>query len=192
MSEIRQQATTGRAPRADARQNRARILAAAHSRFAADGLAAEMDQIAREAGVAVGTLYHHFGTKEALLEAVVAEGIQDFDDYVHGLLAEPDPWAGVEGLFRHLADHLVHDRAFSELIGAQPALRASTTAIKQAMGPLVQQILTRAQAAGQLRADVVVADVPLLLAGLSAGQGTPASRERYLDIVLSGLRTDKN
>ena len=189
MSETKQRATSGRAPRADARQNRIRILAAAHRRFAAEGLAAEMDQIAREAGVAVGTLYHHFGTKEALLEAVVAEGMQDFDDYIHHLLTQPDPWAGVEGLFRYLADHLVHNRAFTELISAQPELHASTVAIKRALGPLVEQILRRAQAAGQLRTDVVVADVPLLLAGLSAGQGTAESRERYLAIILNGLRT---
>ncbi len=62
---------TPRPPRADALQNRVRILAAARECFAADGLEASMDDIAREAGVAVGTLYHHFGTKDALLEGIV-------------------------------------------------------------------------------------------------------------------------
>lgn len=179
---------TQRAARADARQNRARILASAHARFAVDGLAAEMDTIARGAGVAVGTLYHHFGTKEALLEAVVLEGLQQVADYLQTLCAEPDPWTGVERLFRYMAEQQVNDRAFGELIRTQPTLRATTTATKRTLGPLIQQILSRAQATGQLRADLVVGDVPLLLAGLSERAMTPETSQRYLDIILSGLR----
>ncbi len=178
-----------RVPRADARQNRGRILEAAHARFAADGLAAEMDAIARDAGVAVGTLYHHFGTKDALLEAVVLESLQHFAAYIQTLLVEPNPWKGVERLLHYMAERQLKDRAFGELIGAQPTLRATTTATKRALGGLIQQILSRAQATGQLRADVVVGDVPLLLAGLSERTMTPETCQRYLEIILSGLRT---
>ncbi|MCX6046587.1 MAG: helix-turn-helix domain containing protein [Chloroflexi bacterium] len=188
MDHNEQRPPSQRAPRADARQNRIRILAAAHARFAVDGLAAEMDAIAREAGVAVGTLYHHFGTKEALLEAVVVDGLEHLAAYMQALLAEPDPWTGVERLLQYMAERQMNDRAFGELIGAQPTLRATTTATKRSLGPLIQQILQRAQASGQLRMDVVVGDIPLLLAGLSERTMTPATCQRYLDIVLSGLR----
>lgn len=177
-----------RVPRADARQNRQRILAAAHARFAADGPAAEMDAIARHAGVAVGTLYHHFGTKEGLLEAVVSEGLGQVLAYVRGLLGEADPWTGVDRLLHIFAERHQRDRVFKELIGAQPALAASAAATKQELGAAMQQVLARAQAAGQLRSDVVAADIPLLLAGLSERALAPADRLRYLQIVLDGLR----
>lgn len=180
-----------RPPRADAQQNRSRILAAAHTRFAADGLATAMDDIARDAGVAVGTLYHHFGNKDALLEAVVRASLQEVAAYLQTLLSEPDPWTAVERLLHYFAERQVQDRAFKDLIGAQPTLRASTTATKRELGPLMHQILGRAQVAGQLRADVVAGDIPLLLAGLAESEQAPAFHQRYLAIILNGLRTDR-
>jgi AcrR family transcriptional regulator len=177
-----------RAPRADARENRARILQAAHDRFAADGLAAEMDAIARDAGVAVGTLYHHFGTKEALLEAIVLEALQELDAFLQTLLVEPDPWQAVEKLVRYLAERRIKDQSFGALIGSQPSIRAVTKTIKRGMGPVMEQILGRARAAGKLRAEVKAGDIPLLIAGLAESDATPATQERYLNIILNGLR----
>lgn len=175
--------------RADARQNRGVILAAAQARFATEGLEAKMDDIAGDAGVAVGTLYHHFGTKDGLLEAVVREGLQQAAAYVRTLLDESDPWASVERLVHYFAGQQLNNRVFKELIGTQPALHATAAAIKQELGALIQQIFDRAQAAGQLRADVVGSDLPLLLSGFSEGEIPPDARQRYLEIVLDGLRT---
>lgn len=182
-------AQAARPPRTDALQNRARILAAAHARFAADGLATAMDDIARDAGVAVGTLYHHFGNKDALLEAVVSDGLGNVALYLQTLLREAEPWEAVERLLYYMAERQIQDRAFKELIGAQPTLRTSTLAAKRALGSVIQQILERAQQAGELRADVVASDIPLLLAGLAERESTPAAYARYLDIILRGLRT---
>ena len=180
---------SARPPRTDALQNRTRILAAAHARFAADGLATAMDDIARDAGVAVGTLYHHFGNKEALLAAVVSDGMAAVAAYLQTLLSEPEPWLAVERLLHYMAERQVQDRGFKDLIGAQPTLRTSTLATKRALGPAIQQILERAQQAGELRADVVASDIPLLLAGLAEKESTPVLFARYLDIILRGLRS---
>lgn len=177
-----------RAVRADARENRAAILEAALRCFAVEGVNATMDGIAREAGVAVGTLYHHFGTKEQLFQLVVDEGLAQVAAQINHFLAEPDPWSGVERLVRFLAEKQWNNEAFSALVNGNPALRAYTTTMKRQLGPVIQQVLDRAKAANQLRPDVVAADIPRLLAGGAGDQLDDAVRERYLAIVLGGLR----
>jgi AcrR family transcriptional regulator len=178
-----------RAARADAQQNRARILAAARARFAADGIDAQIDDIAREAGVAVGTIYHHFGGKEALLEAIVHDSIQQMADYISGLHNEMDAWAGVEQTLRYIAERQAHDRALKAMILSQPALReVSMAGMRAVLIPAIQPVLERAQAAGQIRADVVASDLLLLLAGVPGSAAEPADHQRYLEIILAGLR----
>ena len=178
-----------RAARADAQQNRARILAAARARFAADGIDAQIDDIAREAGVAVGTIYHHFGGKEALLEAIVHDSIQQMADYISGLHNEMDTWADVEQTLRYIAERQAHDRALKAMILSQPALReVSMAGMRAVLIPAIQPVLERAQATGQVRADVVASDLLLLLAGVPGSAAEPADHQRYLEIILAGLR----
>jgi AcrR family transcriptional regulator len=177
-----------RAARADARQNRARILAAARARFAANGIDAQIDDIAREAGVAVGTIYHHFGSKEALLEAVVHDHVQRMADYISSLHNEMDVWADVEQTLRYIAEHQEHDRALRAVILSQPALREiSKVDMREVLLPAIQAVLERAQAAGLVRADVVAMDLLLLLVGLPSSEAGPADRQRYIEIILAGL-----
>jgi len=177
-----------RMARADAQQNRARILAAARARFAAEGIDAQIDAIARDAGVAVGTIYHHFGSKDALLEAIVYDRFQRMADHISAL-GESDAGAGVEQILRYIAERQVHDRALKEVILSQPALReASAAGMREVLIPAIRHVLERAQAAGHVRADVVAEDLPLLLAGLPGSAAKPADRERYLEIILAGLR----
>jgi AcrR family transcriptional regulator len=179
----------GRATRSDARQNRARILAAARLRFAADGIDAQIDDIAREAGVAVGTIYHHFGSKEALLEAIVHDRFERMVDHISSLGNVPDTWAALEQTVRYIAERQVDDRALKAVILSQPALReASMTGMHEMLIPAIQSVLERAQAAGQVRADLVASDLPLLLAGLPGSAAEPVDRQRYLEIILAGLR----
>ncbi len=177
-----------RAARADARANRANILDAAFRHFAVAGPNATMEGIAQEAGVAVGTLYHHFGTKEGLFQTVVEEGLAQVAEQISGFLAEPDAWQGVERLVRFLAEKQWNNQAFGALIGNDPALRSYTTSMKRQLGPAMQQVLDRAKASNQLRADVVAADIPRLLAGGAAEHLDDSVRARYLAIVLNGLR----
>jgi len=181
-------ATRKRAVRADARENRAAIIDAALRRFASDGVNATMEGIAQEAGVAVGTLYHHFGGKEGLFQLVVDEGLAQAAAQIEQFLAEPDAWLGVERLVRFLAEKQWHNQAFSALVRSQPTFRAYTTTTKRQLGPVIQAVLDRAKATGQLRPDVQAADLPLLLAGGAAEHLDEEARERYLAIVLRGLR----
>src|SRR5512132_4430457 len=84
----------GRALRSDARRNRARILESARTCLACDGHEAQIDDIARAAGVGVGTVYRHFPTKEALLDALADERFAGFAEKAGALLDDPDPWHG--------------------------------------------------------------------------------------------------
>lgn len=181
-----------RTPRADARQNRVRILAAARVRFATDGPDAQIDDIAREAGVAVGTIYHHFGSKEALLEAIVHDRFQAMAAHIGALLRNTDPWDELEQIVRYIADRQVSDRALKDVILSQPGLREATMAgMREVLLPLIQQSLDKAQAAGLIRVDVLAGDLPHLLAGLPGITADPAERERYLTIILAGLRIER-
>jgi AcrR family transcriptional regulator len=175
-----------RAGRADARQNRERILAAARGRFAADGIKAQIDDIARDAGVAAGTIYHHFGSKDGLLEAIIIDRFERMARRIGELLHDAGPGEGLEATLRYIAERQVNDRAWKDEILAQPGLRESTkTNMRAILLPPLQQALDQAQAAGLVRGDVVAGDLPLLLAGLPAD---PADRERYMQIILAGLR----
>lgn len=178
-----------RGVRADAQQNRARILAAARARFAEDGIDAQIDDIARDAGVAVGTIYHHFGSKDALLEAIVHDRFQRMAGHIGALLSEADAWTGLEQTLRYVAERQVNDRALKDVILSQPALREVTAAgMRGVLLPALRQALERAQAAGLVRADVVTGDLLSLMAGLPGGAVDSAEHQRYLEIILAGLR----
>ncbi|MGH8909252.1 MAG: TetR/AcrR family transcriptional regulator [Egibacteraceae bacterium] len=177
--------------RADALRNRARILAAARALFAERGPQAPTDAIAERAGVAVGTLYNHFATKEELLEAALADRVAEITALARAALERAtegaDPWTEVVGLIRALAAAHMEDRALKAGVGSARASAVYGRAggdLFEAAGKLIE----RAQTAGQLRGDVDAMDIVLLLGGLPGPEVTPAVRERHLDIVISGLR----
>ena len=174
--------------RADAQRNRPRILDAARKRFAEEGLNAQVDDIARDAGVAVGTIYHHFGTKEGLLEAVVLDRFRETAEYTQTLLTESDAWVGIERFLRYLAERQLTDRAFKEVVATHQELRERVSTVMHEMTPILQQLVDRAQAAKQLRADVVAEDFLLLLSILPGNEVDPTVRNRYLEIIIDGLR----
>jgi len=184
---------TVRPLRADARRNRARVLAAAADAFAEEGSGATLDGIAARAGVGPGTVYRHFATKEALFGAVVVDRIGVLADEGRAALGADDP--GVA--FTAFCDTLVVEgarklhliEAFAAA-GARPQLELgdALAALTDTLGLL----LGRAQAAGVVRADVDADDVLALLAGASVtvgGVGTDRARAaRLLAVVHDGLR----
>lgn len=178
--------------RADARRNRGRILAAARDQFAEQGPGARMDGIAAAAGLAVGTLYRHFPTKEALLGAVLEDRVEQAGATARAAIdrvdAGADPADEVDGLVRWYAELQVQDRAWKAAAAAAGLETDYETGGARAALEAAGELLALAQAAGRIRADVTAGDLVLLLAGLPGPEVPADARARYLEIVLSGLR----
>ncbi len=181
--------STAKPRRADARRNRGRVLDAARKTFAASGLDAQMEEIARRAGVGVGTVYRHFPTKEALLEALWADKMERIVELTNSALENPDPWDGLVEMFDRGTEMQATDLGWCEAVGARPGGLNSQTApphLFEATG----QLLDRAKRAGVLREDFDFDDVSRVfcaMAGVIQAQG-PEAREPFLRVILDGLR----
>jgi AcrR family transcriptional regulator len=182
-----------RIPRADAVRNLAKILQAAEEVFAAEGLAVPIDEVARRAGVGIGTVYRHFPTKEALFEAIVVARLESLIDRAEELCAATDAGAAlfafVDDLVtlavekKDLHDELARAGVTSEQLGAP---------IKEKLTARVEVLLQRAQAAGAVRQDVNIVDLTTLLMGtcMAAGQqGRPECTGRLVAVICDGLRS---
>jgi AcrR family transcriptional regulator len=181
--------TDDRPLRADARRNRERILRAARAACAEHGAAVQIDDVARSAGVGVGTVYRHFPTKDALIEALVAEKIRVTTQNLREALEIEDPWEAFAAGVRRNAEVMAADAALRDaLIRLGPAAHGSAeahAAVHEAAGRLI----TRAQDAGVLRGDVTAEDVGALIGGLCASMGHPGlDWRRHLEVLLDGLR----
>jgi AcrR family transcriptional regulator len=179
--------------RADARRNRDKVVAAAAAAFAESGLEAQVEDIARRAGVGVGTVYRHFPTKEALVEALAAEHFERLADIAEAALGEEgEPWAIFASVIWRSANAASSDVAWCEIIGGHAAQAAARGKLRLATA--MTTLIARAQAAGTMRADATVDDVRTIMCGfghVAAAQraGAGLDWERYLEIALDGLRT---
>lgn len=184
--------------RADAARNRLKVLDAARAAFGQDGRDAQMDDIARRAGVGVGTVYRHFPTKESLAQAMVQQRFAQIIAFIADeLLHDPDPWHALERSFDFCAAMQERDRGYAELVasiaggsvivGGGPIGPAADQVVE--LLDLTEALLERAHAAGVVRADLVATDMPPLYAGLAAVvQAGVTDWRRYVAIVLDGLR----
>jgi AcrR family transcriptional regulator len=182
--------TTDERPlRADARRNRERILQAARAACAQHGAAVQIDDVARSAGVGVGTVYRHFPTKDALIEALVAEKIRVTTENLREALEIDDPWEAFAAGVRRNAEVMAADAALRDaLIRLGPAARASEAAYAE-VNEVAARLIARAQEAGALRPDVTADDVGALLGGLCASMAHPElDWRRHLEVLLDGLR----
>jgi AcrR family transcriptional regulator len=178
-----------RPQRVDARRNRRRVVTAARRCMAREGLDAGMEDIARAAGVGVGTVYRHFPTKDELVEALASERFERLRDLALAALAKDDPWQAFEDFIREAARIQTDDRALSEVLGSRPETM-SRAADRVGMIDLTAQVLGRAQKAGVVRKDADPRDIPMLMCALAGTFRNPhADVERYLGIMLDGLRT---
>jgi AcrR family transcriptional regulator len=183
--------------RADARRNRARVLEAARTAFAAEGSSVPLDEIARRAGVGAGTVYRHFPTKEALFEAVVRDRLRQLAEDGRALnRACADPG---EALFRFI-DRLITEAAPKrDLIDALDSAGVDVTAaLAGVVGELraeTGRLLAGAQQAGAVRADIDLTDLMALLSGtIQATQRQPGQRidaRRAIAVLCDGLRAER-
>jgi AcrR family transcriptional regulator len=179
--------------RADARRNREKVLAAARAVFAEQGVDAQMDDVARRADVGVGTVYRHFPTKDALLNALSDELFAVVADHARDLLALDDPWEAFTQSMWFGGEKTAGDRAFSEILAAsRPTPR--TCPGKEDLQVTVGKMMRRCIAAGRMRPDVVIEDIPLLMCGVGSASAMehprPDAWRRHLGIVLDGLRAE--
>jgi len=180
-----------RPQRADARRNRERVLAAAEELFAEHGASVQMADVARRAGVGVGTVCRNFATKEALVEALLDEMLEPLVVASELALADPDPAEGLRSYIEAMADLQARSRGLAEQMSAH--IERDEQSVKVALRRNVAAMLRRAQDAGAVRADIGPADLALLFCGIAqsavlAGDVGATQRRRYLTIVLDGLK----
>jgi AcrR family transcriptional regulator len=179
--------------RADARRNRAQILAAADAVFAEEGVGVPVDEVARRAGVGVGTLYRHFPTKEKLFEAVIVTHLERLVDEARSLATADDPGRALFDFLRLMATEAASKRDLVDaLSGAGINIKDVASERKVELEETAGELLRRAQHAGSVRTDVSLADlIGLVMGTCMAVEGEPGdcSRTRMIDIVCAGLRT---
>jgi AcrR family transcriptional regulator len=183
----------GKPLRADARRNRARVLEAAEAVFGSKGTSASTEEIAREAGVGIGTVFRHFPTKEALLEAIVVGRLRRLAEAADSLARAEDPGAAFFTFFTRAVDQSATKIALADALAeAGVDVERAASQVGRDLRRTLGVLLARAQRAGAVRADVGVADVIALLVGASrAAEHAGWDREvqaRTVAIMLDGLR----
>ncbi|WP_433463119.1 TetR/AcrR family transcriptional regulator [Spirillospora sp. CA-128828] len=184
-----------RPPRADAARNRDKLVAAAAAVFGERGLDAPLDEIARRAGVSIGTLYNHFPARQDLFDAIFPARLAALDDIVERSLADPDPWNGfvvyVEGLFALQAQ----DRGLNDVLARRfPLAPELEAACHRGFDHLVR-IMARAKESGDLRPDFEPPDIVPLMWAMSqvireSADAAPSAWRRCLGFFLDGLRAE--
>jgi AcrR family transcriptional regulator len=181
--------TTTRRPRADAVRNAERIVRAGRAAFHELGADTPLEEVARQAGVGVATLYRHFSGKEQLLRAIVLQQFtEEVEPAIAQALADPDGWHGVVTLLEAAIGMAA--REHTTFIAAKDTALLPELAGRY-FGPL-QTLVRRAQDAGQMRADLEPDDLPrlltMLVATLRVAQNPELGWRRYLALLLDALR----
>ena len=162
--------------RADAADNRRRLVDAARAVFAERGIDAPLDEIARRAGVGNATLYRRFPTRDALVAAAFEDRLAEYAGAAAEALRAPDPWAGFCGYVERVCAMQAADRGARDVLTMTfPTARGLEAQRARAYRDFAE-LVRRAQAEGQLRADFVAEDLVLLLmanAGVVRGAGRP-------------------
>ena len=172
--------------RADARRNREAILKAARAVFSARGRDAHLDDVARRAQVGMGTVYRHFPTKEALLEALAREQFEVITAWAREAQDEPDAWAALERLLWRGAELQASDRALMEAVAE---FKPSVARQAEELQACIDRLVSRSQDEGSARADATGDDIRMMMCGLgSVMQMDGDGWRRYLTVMLDGLR----
>jgi AcrR family transcriptional regulator len=187
--------TAPRPLRSDASRNRERLIASARRLFAARGIDVSVDEITRDAGVGMGTLYRHFATKDDLVDAVLEDAYAKWMAAIRSALAEPDAWQGLRNYLEQALALHVANRALKDVIAGREGARPRAEAMRARVRPLLRRLIERAQEQGALRADFVLEDMPLVFWSCdrvieATGEISPDAWRRHLGMLLDGLRAE--
>jgi AcrR family transcriptional regulator len=183
--------------RRDAERNRRRILDAAASVFATRGLEVSLDEIARAAGVGIGTVYRRFADREALIDALFEDRLGEIVRAAEAARAEGDAWAALVGFMERVGEAHALDRGLGEILISSAHGRERVGQMREQLRPLVDELVRRAWASGDLRADVDGRDLATVSVVLSAVADftravEPEHWRRVLGLLLDGLRVRRD
>jgi AcrR family transcriptional regulator len=179
--------------RRDAERNRRRILAAAAEVFTERGLDATLDEVARAAGVGIGTVYRRFPDKESLIAELFRDRVDALVTVAEEACADADPWQGLVSYLEFVATAMAGDLGLRQLMMFASYDRDQVCYARDRMRPIISRLVKRAQASGDLRPDFRATDVKMIafmLASLAeyAASATPEVWRRYLTMLVDGLR----
>ena len=182
--------------RRDAERNRQRILKAASEVFTERGLDVSLDEVARHAGVGVGTVYRRFRTKEDLVAALFMDSIDAVATLAEEAAEAPDPWSGLVSFMEQMAERLAGDVGLRQMLTFATYGQDQVAYARQRNAPRVTRLVERAQAAGQVRSDLRQTDIPFLVFMLTdaaqlARTVSPEIWRRYLALILDGIRPER-
>jgi AcrR family transcriptional regulator len=188
---------TERPLRRDAERNRQRILEAAGAAFAEHGLGVSMDEIARRAGVGVGTVYRRFPDKELLIEALFDAQLQQIVGFARDGLELADPWEGLVSFMERALCQQATNRGLKELLISSGHGQDHIVRGREQIAPLLDELVARAQAGGELRPDVTTTDFALMQMSLGAiidysRDADPDIWRRCMALMLDGMRTRRD
>lgn len=182
--------------RRDAQERRDRLIVAAQREFAARGVDASLERIARDAEVAIGTLYRHFPTRMDLLLAALEPQLREFVDGSQKALEVDDPWDGFVSYLENLFRVQAGDRGFNDFLSRRFPGSADTERIHDEICHQIGDVLTRAQEAGEVRPDLALADIVNLIWSngrmIDATSITaPNAWRRHLHLMLDAYRAER-
>lgn len=175
--------------RADVQRNREKILATAGQMFAEHGDMVQMDEIAKRAGLGLGTLYRHFPTKRALLAAIVAQRFEGMTELAQAAASIDEPEVAFLTLVHSYLEAAEQDAAFRvSLLGPENFDWADLAAQKDAFLDTAEPIISNAVKTGHLRSDFNVKDFIMITRGVMANMTSNNDWRRHLELSLCGLR----
>ena len=178
-----------RPKRADARRNYEKVLAAAREAFAEGGESTALEEIARRAGVGIGTLYRHFPNRQALLEALYVDEVEEMCRTA-AELDDADPWEALNGWFERFIAYIGTKRALaSELLNYMDPDAELFQVCRTSLFEAGEPLLKRAQEAGVVRPDVDIGEVIQMVIGIAKIPSSDRKQtEHILRVALDGLR----
>jgi AcrR family transcriptional regulator len=194
MAQVGADGRAERPMRADARRNYERLVREAATAFDEKGAGASLDDIAKRAGVGSGTLYRHFPTREALMEAVYIDQFDALAERARELRAELPPGEALLTWLEDLGRQIVRARALKALLGAAVAEGGSSVVVQcgDILKVAAAELLTAAQEAGEIRGDLTHLELLRLnhavVAAAEFSGDAPREMGRYLRLMLEGLR----